>query len=228
MFNFVHFPAWIIKVLKILDSFSLSDLKHLHDWVLFFLGPQSCGLISLHLSWSITKPTKWPVHLAKTQISLGIRPVWSESSLSAKEELYPWLSLECTAKTDRLGRCSRLISVLAGCIDHLLCSGTFVLIYLKVTGEKNIKPPIRRQIKNIPLRDQWSVHFYVFVLILASRHWSLWQTTSLAWWHATIYWVPVHPDDMQIPSTSRTQGRETGPPVTAVSEDRHRVYLFPV
>ena len=30
-----------------------------------------------------TKPTIWHVRPAKTQISLGIRPVWSESSLSA-------------------------------------------------------------------------------------------------------------------------------------------------
>ena len=30
-----------------------------------------------------TKPTKWPVCPAKTQISLGIRPLWSESLLSA-------------------------------------------------------------------------------------------------------------------------------------------------
>ena len=29
----------------------------------------------------MTKPSKWHVHPAKTQISLGIRPVWSESSL---------------------------------------------------------------------------------------------------------------------------------------------------
>ena len=28
-----------------------------------------------------TKPTKWHLRPAKTQISLGIRPVWSESSL---------------------------------------------------------------------------------------------------------------------------------------------------
>ena len=31
----------------------------------------------------MTKPTKWHVHPAKTQISLGICPVWSVSSLSA-------------------------------------------------------------------------------------------------------------------------------------------------
>ena len=34
----------------------------------------------------MTKPTKWHVHLAKTQISPGIHPVWSESSLCAKWE----------------------------------------------------------------------------------------------------------------------------------------------
>ena len=31
----------------------------------------------------MTKPTKWHVRPAKTQINLGVRPVWSESSLSA-------------------------------------------------------------------------------------------------------------------------------------------------
>ena len=35
----------------------------------------------------MTKPTKWSVHPAKTHISLGIRPVWSESSLSAWRKL---------------------------------------------------------------------------------------------------------------------------------------------
>ena len=35
----------------------------------------------------MTKPTKWSVRPAKTQISLGIRPVWSESSLSAGRKL---------------------------------------------------------------------------------------------------------------------------------------------
>ena len=40
-------------------------------------------LFSHNLSLSMTKPTKWPVRLAMTQISLGIRPVWSESSLYA-------------------------------------------------------------------------------------------------------------------------------------------------
>ena len=36
---------------------------------------------SEHMSCCMTKPTKWPVRPAKTQISLGIRPVWSEPLL---------------------------------------------------------------------------------------------------------------------------------------------------
>ena len=40
-----------------------------------------------YLSLCTTKPTKWPVRPAKTQISLGIGPVWSESSLSAWRNL---------------------------------------------------------------------------------------------------------------------------------------------
>ena len=43
------------------------------------------------LSQNMTKPTKRPVRPAKTQISLGIHPVWSESSLSA------WRSIGCLA-----------------------------------------------------------------------------------------------------------------------------------
>ena len=36
------------------------------------------------MSRSMTKPTKWSLRPAKTKISLGIRPVWSESSLCAQ------------------------------------------------------------------------------------------------------------------------------------------------
>ena len=39
------------------------------------------------MSQRMTKPTKWHVHPVKTQISLGICPVWSESSLSAWRKL---------------------------------------------------------------------------------------------------------------------------------------------
>ena len=39
------------------------------------------------MSCLITKPTKWHVRPVKTQISRGIRPVWSESSLCAWRKL---------------------------------------------------------------------------------------------------------------------------------------------
>ena len=39
------------------------------------------------MSRRMPKPTKWPVCPAKTQISLGICPVWSESSLSTWRKL---------------------------------------------------------------------------------------------------------------------------------------------
>ena len=51
------------------------------------------SLWSLHdiyrnkMSHIMIKPTKWHVRSVKTQISLGIRPVWSESSLSAWRKL---------------------------------------------------------------------------------------------------------------------------------------------
>ena len=37
-----------------------------------------------------TNPTKWPVHRVNTQISLGIRPIWSQSSLSAWRNFGPY------------------------------------------------------------------------------------------------------------------------------------------
>ena len=67
------------------------------------------------MSRDMTKPTKWLVRPVKTQISLGIRPVWFESSLSA------WRNLGSSATqwahseySDQTGRMSRLIWVFAG------------------------------------------------------------------------------------------------------------------
>ena len=63
----------------------------------------------------MTKPTKWHVCPAKTQIRLGIRPVWSESSLSAWRKLEPlathWVHSQ---DSDQTGRMPRLIWVFAG------------------------------------------------------------------------------------------------------------------
>ena len=74
-----------------------------------------------YLSHIMTKTTKWHVHPAKTQINLGVRPVWSVSSLSA------WWNLGSLAThkphsedSDQTGRVPRLIWVFAGCTDHFV------------------------------------------------------------------------------------------------------------
>ena len=76
----------------------------------------------------MTKPTKWPVHSAKTQISLDIRPVWSESSLSAWRSIGSLTTDWVHSKdSDQSGRMPRLIWVFAG---HIFIFG-FVMSWLK-------------------------------------------------------------------------------------------------
>ena len=55
------------------------------------------------MSRIVTKPTKWHVRPAKTQISLGIRPVWSEFTVRLKKAIilsYP-LSAQRRLWSDR-------------------------------------------------------------------------------------------------------------------------------
>ena len=67
------------------------------------------------LSCNMTKPTKWFVRPVKTQISLGIRPVWSESSLCAQWVAKDPSFLHADSKdSDQTGRMPRLIWVFAG------------------------------------------------------------------------------------------------------------------
>ena len=62
------------------------------------------------MSRSRTKPTKWHVRPAKTEMSLGIRPVWSESSLSAWRKLGSLATHWAHSKdSDQTGRMPRLI-----------------------------------------------------------------------------------------------------------------------
>ena len=46
-----------------------------------FSSFQNCVEVFSYMIQRMTKPTKYHVHPAKTQVSLGIHPVWSESSL---------------------------------------------------------------------------------------------------------------------------------------------------
>ena len=70
----------------------------------------------------LDKTNNVPVRPAKTQISLGIRPVWSESLLSLATH---WAHSEVS---DQTGRMPRLIWVIAGCTCHFV---GFVMGWLK-------------------------------------------------------------------------------------------------
>ena len=78
------------------------------------------------------KTNKMFLRQAKTQISLGIRPVWSESSLSAWRKLgslaTQWVHNE---DSDQTGRMPRLICVFTGCTVTLLvlsCRGSVIFL----------------------------------------------------------------------------------------------------
>ena len=91
-------------------------------------------LEKLKLSQSKTKPTKWPMHPAKTQISLGIRPVWSESSLCAQWVAKdPSFLHEDSEDSDQIWRMPRLIWVFAGHTGHFV---GFVMKRLNYSGLK--------------------------------------------------------------------------------------------
>ena len=67
------------------------------------------------MSRRMTKPKKWYVCLAKTQISLGIRPVWSESSLSTWRNIRPLTTYWVHSKdSDETWWMTRFIWVFAG------------------------------------------------------------------------------------------------------------------
>ena len=80
------------------------------------------------------KTNKVTVHPAKTQMSLGIRPVWSESSLCAEWVAKDPRFLHADSEdSDQTGRMPRLIWVFAGRVVILLalsCRGSYVLLWL--------------------------------------------------------------------------------------------------
>ena len=70
---------------------------------------------------SCQKKTKWHVCPAKTQISLGIRPVWSESSLCTQWVAKDPSFLHADSKdSDQTGQMPRLIKVFAGRTCHFV------------------------------------------------------------------------------------------------------------
>ena len=107
--------------------FVILFVSFLFSMVITLLGVYiyaSCAFVCLfcmHLSHRLTKPTKWHVRTAKTQISLGIRPVWSESSLSAWRSIGPLATQKAHSEdSDQTGRMPRLIRVFAVRTSHFV------------------------------------------------------------------------------------------------------------
>ena len=109
-------------------------------------GPPKCSIkatyhnntryLDGHLSHLITKPAKWHMRPAKTQISLGFRPVRSESSQCAQWVAEGPRFLHADSKgSDQTGRMPRLIWVFGGRTVLLLVlswGGSFLLQTVKV------------------------------------------------------------------------------------------------
>ena len=140
---------------RLLSVYFIWDRKHLYLFVLGFFSPlchfdwtvkpvhqfsrevnwwnDNFLILVSHLSHDMTKPTiKVTVRPAKTQISLGIRPVWSEASLSTWWKLGPSAtSWGHSEDSDQTGQMPRLIWVFAGRTVTLLvlsCRGSFVFV----------------------------------------------------------------------------------------------------
>ena len=91
-------------------------------------APKQILWVLFHIFWC-KKPTKRHVRPAKTQISLGICPVWSESLLCAQWVVQDPSFLHADSKdSDQTGQMLRLIWVFAGCTCYI--SG-FVMRWLK-------------------------------------------------------------------------------------------------
>ena len=123
------------------------------------------------MSHNMTNPTEWPLRQAKTQISLGIYPVWSETLLSAWRKLGVFATSWVHSKySDQTGRIPRPIWVFAGRTCH---SVGFVMRWLgKFTiCSTETMSCVRIMIRLCPL-STYVVHNLVFPL---TGDVSIWQ-----------------------------------------------------
>ena len=135
-----------------------------------------------NMSRLMKQTTKWHVHQAKTQINLGICPVWSESSLSAWRKLGSlathWVHSE---DSDQSRRMPRLIWVFAGRTVILLVlswGGSYANEYCLITGNPTIGP--RRTLIATSVRhsatccdEKWLMIYIVLTLNILSL-WIYW------------------------------------------------------
>ena len=145
----------------------------------------------------MTKPTKWHVYLAKTQISLGIRPVWSDSSLSAWRKLcvlsYP---LNRSKNSDLTGLMPRLIWVFAGHTVILLVLSWGSSFCMLLTEELNQVMVILKSISNYKIHASQTYDCTLITLLTASAGnkqmkrlilWFLWWIFGGEFWWSFNY-----------------------------------------
>ena len=141
----------------------------------------------------MTKPTRWHVRSAKTQISLGIRPDWSESSLSAWRKLGSlathWVHSE---DSDQTGWMPRLIWVCTGRTLILLVltwGGLFnhSKLFLMHFDDEKLTPPyswaqLSKLVVNIQIGYETCNWSQLFILIFVFLFWaySYWIQSVLA------------------------------------------------
>ena len=118
----------------------------------------------------MTKPTKWHVRPAKTQVSLGIRPVWPESSLSAWRKLGSLLTLLSAQRrlwsdwADVQADLSLRWAYIPFCrfchaLAHILC----VTWQSNILMSRNVRKHIHHE--NMPIYfDPLKPHFYIVKL----------------------------------------------------------------
>ena len=106
---------------------------------------------SSNLGRRMTKPRKWPLRPAKTQISLGICPVWSESSLCSNVKIHTRICLSYFTPT------------IAGPIRHSL---------------KDALPLQGIRLKTFERQNKWSAN-WSFGNITAPKVWK--QQTRFDW-----------------------------------------------
>ena len=116
--SFCNWAAWFepYLVANPKDRFSRDTA---HVFCKFCCATSS--MVFQEISRLMTKPTKWRVRPAQTQISLGMRPVWSESSLSAWRKLRSLATHWAHSKdSDQTGWMPRLIWVSTVCTGHFV------------------------------------------------------------------------------------------------------------
>ena len=131
--------------------------------------------IQNHLSRLVTKPTKWHVRPAKTQISLDIRSVWSESLLCAQWVAKdPMFLLADSEYSDQTRRMPRLIWIFAGRKGHFV---GFVMRRLIFKVYPKHKPctalcQFHRAKIQISIPGRWfGKRFYVLLTVFQSNAW---------------------------------------------------------